>query len=97
MNINKNRDLDNLIRSKGKEIFEFAGNQPSAIFNRKWWYGKMMDWCIKNDKFKVQMFRFIDVLPYLMENHAEADVVYRLPWLIRESIRGTRAFGPVKP
>jgi RHH-type proline utilization regulon transcriptional repressor/proline dehydrogenase/delta 1-pyrroline-5-carboxylate dehydrogenase len=24
-----------------------------------------MDWCMKNEQFKIQMFRFIDVLPYL--------------------------------
>lgn len=59
---------ENSVLAKGKEIFEFAGNESAQIFNRNWWYGKMMDWCIKNEKFKVQMFRFIDVLPYLNDS-----------------------------
>ena len=24
-----------------------------------------MDWCMRNENFKVQLFRFVDVLPYL--------------------------------
>ncbi|MBU1249176.1 MAG: proline dehydrogenase family protein, partial [Proteobacteria bacterium] len=29
------------------------------------WTGKVMDWAMKNEHFKVQLFRFVDVLPYL--------------------------------
>ncbi|HVO85162.1 MAG TPA: proline dehydrogenase family protein, partial [Syntrophobacteria bacterium] len=29
------------------------------------WTGKVMDWAMRNEQFKVQLFRFVDVLPYL--------------------------------
>ena len=35
------------------------------MFNKGHWVGKVMDWCMGNERFKVQLFRFIDVLPYL--------------------------------
>jgi RHH-type proline utilization regulon transcriptional repressor/proline dehydrogenase/delta 1-pyrroline-5-carboxylate dehydrogenase len=59
--------LQNAIVARGKEIFshmEQAGSKDS-IFNKDWWYGRIMDWSMKDPDFKVQMFRFVDVLPYL--------------------------------
>lgn len=60
-------NFETLVYQKGKEIFDRTGSQPAQIFNRNWWYGKMMEQCIQNENLKVQMFRFIDVLPYLKE------------------------------
>lgn len=60
-----NVDLEQKIVSKGKEIFSQMGDSSAGIFNKDWWYGRIMDWSMQNEKFKVQMFRFVDVLPYL--------------------------------
>lgn len=49
----------------GLEILEAAPPDPSGLFNRQWWYGQIMDWAMRDEKFKVQMFRFVDVLPSL--------------------------------
>src|SRR5882672_775273 len=53
------------IRTTGEEIFRLMEEESSSIFNKDWWYGQIMDWSMQNEKFKVQMFRFVDVLPYL--------------------------------
>ncbi len=53
------------IRVKGRAIFAAMENDSGSIFNKDWWYGRIMDWSMKNEKFKTQMFRFVDVLPYL--------------------------------
>lgn len=53
------------IRRKGEEIFAAVDGDGKSIFNKDWWYGRIMDWSMKNEHFKVQMFRFVDVLPYL--------------------------------
>jgi len=55
----------------GEEIFRLMEEESSSIFNKDWWYGQIMDWSMKNEKFKVQMFRFVDVLPYL---HSSSEV-----------------------
>jgi RHH-type transcriptional regulator, proline utilization regulon repressor / proline dehydrogenase / delta 1-pyrroline-5-carboxylate dehydrogenase len=58
-------EIDVAIRRKGEEIFKLIEDDSKSIFNKDWWYGRIMDWSMKNEKFKVQMFRFVDVLPYL--------------------------------
>lgn len=36
-----------------------------SLFNKEWWYSKVMDWSMKSADFKTRMFRFVDVFPYL--------------------------------
>ena len=57
--------LDRKIRERGKEFFASISGEAPSIFNKGWWTGKVMDWSMKNENFKVQLFRFVDVLPYL--------------------------------
>nr|WP_321256318.1 proline dehydrogenase family protein [uncultured Pseudodesulfovibrio sp.] len=57
--------LDPQIISRGREFFASISGESPSVFNKGWWTGKVMDWAIKNEDFKVQMFRFVDVLPYL--------------------------------
>ncbi|MDC0980240.1 proline dehydrogenase family protein [Bdellovibrionales bacterium] len=53
------------IEERGLDIFKKMENQSASIFNKDWWYGRILDWSMKNEQFKTQMFRFVDVLPYL--------------------------------
>lgn len=62
--------LDEKILSQGQAIFKAMESDSKSIFNKDWWYGRIMDWSMKNEHFKTQMFRFVDVLPYL-NSHAE--------------------------
>jgi RHH-type proline utilization regulon transcriptional repressor/proline dehydrogenase/delta 1-pyrroline-5-carboxylate dehydrogenase len=57
--------LDKRICDRGKEFFASISGEAPSIFNKGWWTGKVMDWSMKNENFKVQLFRFVDVLPYL--------------------------------
>ncbi len=59
------------IKAKGETIFNLMESEGGSIFNKDWWYGKIMDWSMKNESFKTQMFRFVDVLPSL---HSSAEV-----------------------
>ncbi len=61
--------IDNEIIETGKSIFQSIDGDGQSIFNKDWWYGKIMDWSMKNEDFKVKMFRFVDVLPYLKTNN----------------------------
>ena len=59
-------DLQSLIKSKGEEIFKrMEGQSKISLFSKDFWYGSIMDWSMKNEHFKTQMFRFVDVLPAL--------------------------------
>ncbi len=59
-------DLQNKIILKGEEILKKMESQSKAsLFSKDFWYGSIMDWSMKNEKFKINMFRFVDVLPSL--------------------------------
>lgn len=53
------------IVAKGQSILDGMETDSKSLFNKDWWYGQIMDWSMKNENFKTQMFRFVDVLPYL--------------------------------
>ncbi|MCB0407805.1 MAG: proline dehydrogenase family protein, partial [Bdellovibrionales bacterium] len=53
------------ILNKGQEILNGMEGDGKSLFNKDWWYGQIMDWSMRNESFKTQMFRFVDVLPYL--------------------------------
>ncbi|UXR65501.1 proline dehydrogenase family protein [Bdellovibrio bacteriovorus] len=57
-------DIQSQIVSRGEEILKRMESQSKAsIFSKDFWYGSIMEWSMKNEKFKTNMFRFVDVLP----------------------------------
>ncbi len=59
-------EMQTQIISKGEEILKKMESQSKAsLFSKDFWYGSIMDWSMKNEKFKTNMFRFVDVLPSL--------------------------------
>jgi len=58
-------EINKEIIETGKNIFQAMEDESQSIFNKDWWYGRIMDWSMKNQDFKIKMFRFVDVLPYL--------------------------------
>jgi len=58
-------NLDSRINAKSREFLQSISGEAPSVFDKNFWTGKVMDWCMKNEPFKVQMFRFVDVLPYL--------------------------------
>jgi RHH-type proline utilization regulon transcriptional repressor/proline dehydrogenase/delta 1-pyrroline-5-carboxylate dehydrogenase len=64
------QDLETKIKARGKEFFASISGEKPSIFNKGWWTGKVMDWAMRNEQFKVQLFRFVDVLPYLVSGES---------------------------
>jgi len=64
------RVSDTDVKLVGKEIFERMKGQTPSVFNKDWWSGKVMDISMKDEAFKVEMFRFVDVFPTL-RNHVQ--------------------------
>lgn len=59
------QQLEQKIVERGKAFFKSISGEAPSIFNKGFWTGKVMDWAMQNEEFKVQLFRFVDVLPYL--------------------------------
>lgn len=53
------------IREIGADIFESMRGEAPSFFDSRRWKGRMMEWAMKDERFKVQLFRFIDALPSL--------------------------------
>jgi RHH-type proline utilization regulon transcriptional repressor/proline dehydrogenase/delta 1-pyrroline-5-carboxylate dehydrogenase len=54
-----------LTRDYGREIFARLDTASPLPFGPGWWDERMMEWTMANEALKVQLFRFIDVLPML--------------------------------
>jgi RHH-type proline utilization regulon transcriptional repressor/proline dehydrogenase/delta 1-pyrroline-5-carboxylate dehydrogenase len=53
------------IEALGLKLFEEMRGEKPGVFNSDYWQGKLMDWVMKDPSFKVDLFRFVDVLPQL--------------------------------
>ena len=59
------KQLEDRIFQRGREFYQSISGEAPSVFNKGWWTGKVMDWSMKNEDFKVKLFRFVDVMPYL--------------------------------
>ncbi|MEQ8785951.1 MAG: L-glutamate gamma-semialdehyde dehydrogenase [Pirellulaceae bacterium] len=49
----------------GRELLAQRRSTPASMFQRRWWDDRIMSWAMDDDELKVQLFRFVDVLPML--------------------------------
>jgi RHH-type proline utilization regulon transcriptional repressor/proline dehydrogenase/delta 1-pyrroline-5-carboxylate dehydrogenase len=64
--------IERATRRVGRELFDHLGKRRPGIWDRRWWDDRIMQWAMADESVKVQMFRFIDVLPMLRTNEAVA-------------------------
>ncbi|MDX9910901.1 MAG: proline dehydrogenase family protein [Phycisphaerales bacterium] len=53
------------IQSLGVEMLDRARKHKAGLLSAKFYSDKLMDWSMKDQQFKVQMFRFVDAFPVL--------------------------------
>jgi len=61
----QNPELNAKIVARGKGFFSTISGEKPSLFNKGAWMGKVMDWSMQNEQFKIQMFRFVDAFPSL--------------------------------
>src|SRR5882762_7134785 len=57
--------LQSEIERRGKRIFELVDKHPEPLFSKAGFYQRLMALSMRDERFKVQLFRFVDVLPSL--------------------------------
>ena len=57
--------LEPSIQQIGRTLAEHCKNGTPAVLSQRWWNDLLMDWGMRDEDFKVQLFRFVDVLPTL--------------------------------
>src|SRR6202051_107021 len=91
------------IEELGREIFDLIDNdrRTASIFGGKDFYGRLMEWAMRDPVFKTQMFRFVDVLPTLTSS---GDVVGHMAEYLSKVktptssvLRGALLFGRMLP
>ncbi|BBO78739.1 bifunctional protein PutA [Desulfosarcina widdelii] len=65
-------NLEDKIRATGMKLYDVAEKSKPSLFRKDFWTGKVMDLSMKNEAFKQEMFRFVDVFPYLSKPESVA-------------------------
>ena len=55
--------IEVLTQSIGQQLFAGLKETKPQIWQRRWWDDRLMAWSMKDEDLKVQLFRFVDVLP----------------------------------
>ncbi|MCL6610015.1 MAG: L-glutamate gamma-semialdehyde dehydrogenase [Peptococcaceae bacterium] len=63
-------DLERRIQATGMNLYRLIEGETPSIFRKDFWAGKIMEWCMKNEAFKLEMFRFVDVFPCLTRSES---------------------------
>ena len=54
----------------GRYLFDHLEQASASVLTRRWWDDRIMAWAMQDESVKVQMFRFIDVLPMLASSES---------------------------
>lgn len=66
--VDPDHSLEPAIQCIGRKLAERSASRSGSIFDSRWWTRALLDWCMKDQTFKVQLFRFVDVLPSLQND-----------------------------
>jgi RHH-type transcriptional regulator, proline utilization regulon repressor / proline dehydrogenase / delta 1-pyrroline-5-carboxylate dehydrogenase len=58
------------ILNRGREFFAAGAGETPAIFRKEGWIGTVLDRAMRNEDFKIRLFRFVDVLPCLASDES---------------------------
>src|SRR5437660_6026341 len=84
--------LQEQIEDRGLQIFDLVDQNPESFFSKAGFYQRMMAFSMRDEHFKVQMFRFVDVLASLRSSH---DIVQHLDEYFAPAAAGRNGFAPL--
>jgi len=59
-------DFESRVQDTGLWLYQLIEGEAPSVFEKEYWTGKVIEWSMRDDAFKVELFRFIDVFPYLI-------------------------------
>jgi len=83
------RSLQNEIEQRGMRIFELVDQHPEPLFSKAGFHQRMMALSMRDERLKVQLFRFVDVLPSL---DTSAEVIEHLQEYLADTRNGLAPF-----
>jgi RHH-type proline utilization regulon transcriptional repressor/proline dehydrogenase/delta 1-pyrroline-5-carboxylate dehydrogenase len=87
--------LEKSVNELAREIFKEVSASTLSVFDAEFYTGKLMDWSMKDEEFKINLFRFVDVFPTLSSSsavvrHAQEyfdGVAERIPGIVRWGLK----------
>lgn len=91
-------DIESRTQEVGQYLFSHLSSGSASMFQRRWWDQQLLNWSMRNEDLKTQLFRFVDVLPMLSERDAVVahlheylqSVRAHLPLPLRMALRASR-------
>ncbi len=89
-------ELEPRVQAFGREIFARLDRQGPVLLTKSWLDDKMMALSMGNEALKVQLFRFVDTLPYLIDDPKEisrhlkeylGEAGQKVPWWVRHGVK----------
>ena len=81
-------------RLYGRELFARLDSQGPLVLSPAWWDERLMEWTMGDEAVKVQLFRFIDVLPLL---RTPEEIARHLREYFQEAADASARLGPLRP
>lgn len=86
-----NQNIEQRTQELGQQIWDLLERREPSMFEKRWWDDRILSWAMADESVKVQMFRFVDVLPMLRSHESIVrhlheyfeDVRKHLPWAAR--------------
>ncbi len=57
--------LEARVKAVGAELLDETSRHRAGVMSRAFWSQRLIDWAMKDEAFKVQLFRFVDTFPTL--------------------------------
>jgi RHH-type proline utilization regulon transcriptional repressor/proline dehydrogenase/delta 1-pyrroline-5-carboxylate dehydrogenase len=83
-------ELDALTRCIGADLFRSLRRNRGWFLQRRFWDDRIMNWAMSDEQLKIQLFRFVDVLPMLGTSRL---VAKRLGEYLNEAPQALGRFG----
>src|SRR5687768_16831518 len=58
-------EIERQTQAIGRHLLANSGDTKPHVWQRRWWDDKILAWSMRDEALKVQLFRFVDVLPML--------------------------------
>ncbi|HTQ37672.1 MAG TPA: L-glutamate gamma-semialdehyde dehydrogenase [Pirellulales bacterium] len=87
--------IEQITQEVGRYLFEHLEVRRPSLWERRWWDDRIMAWAMHDEAVKVQLFRFIDVLPMLTTPDAVARHLEEYLDDVRDRLPSAARFGLV--
>src|SRR6188474_310429 len=78
--------IEVLTQTIGREIFSNLDHTRPHVWQRRWWDDRLLAWSMRDEQLKVQLFRFVDVLPMLQTPEAVMRHLHEYLDLVRDKL-----------